>query len=163
MTGADDFIAYVSEQAQRAPADWAGAAWFILRISEDCANVQLQDVWRPRRFLGQMAGLPPLRFGTEGFDPELVDDLNPARHYIAFVFVGFWLPQLLAVLLLWLWEVAGFIRYKGEWSQRDIVCGQIGLRHGRLVNRYGAVVLPSLIAADLTAKSPQTSPIRVTA
>jgi hypothetical protein len=149
LGGVDALIRYVSAQASVAPAGWAGAAWFVMRTSEDGANIQLRDMWRPLRLLRQMAGAPHVRFGTEGFDTDLVDDRNPARHYLAFVFVGFWLPVLLATIVLWVWEVAGFIRYRGAWSQRDIACGKIGIRHGALVRTYGPVVLPALIAADL--------------
>ncbi len=148
-TGLDSFIEYVSSQAAVAPSGWAGAAWFILRVGEDCANIRLQDLSRPLRFLRQMAGVPPLRFSATRFRPDIVDDTLPARHYTAFLFVGFWLPKLAAVLVLYLWELAGFVRYGGYWSRRDIASGLLGIRHGALVGRYGPVVLPALIAADL--------------
>ena len=80
---------------------------------------------------------------------EVVDDYNPARHYMAFVFVGYWLSTLPAEIVLWCWEIAGFIRYRGQWSPKDIVSGKIGIRHGRLVRRYGAPILPGLVAAEL--------------
>jgi hypothetical protein len=148
-TGLDAFLAYLSTQAQAAPPGFAGAAWYILRIGEDCAHIRLQDMWRLRRFLRQMAGSPPLHFGTEGFSPALVDDYHPARHYVAFVFVGFWLPQWLALATLYAWEAAGFLRYGFRWSQHDVHCGLVGLRHGALVRAYGPVVLPGLAAAEL--------------
>lgn len=78
----------------------------------------------------------------------LVDDKNPARHYMAFVFLGFWLPTILAVMGLWLWEIAGLVRY-GYWATKDVRMGYVGIRHGRLLWRYGAVILPGLMAADL--------------
>ena len=108
------------------------------------------------RFLRQMAGAPPLQFGVEGFRRDLVDDLNPARHYTAFVFTGYWLPRWAALLVLWLWEVAGFVRYRGEWSWPDVSSGQVGIRHGRLVARYGPTVLPGLMAADLEERNTPT-------
>lgn len=152
-SGVDAFIAYLGRQAAVATPDWPGAVWFMLRIGEDCANIRLQDIWQPSRFLRQMAGAPPLRFDPGGFKTGLVDDRNPARHYVAFVLVGFWLPKRLALLLLYAWEVAGFVRYRGLWSQNDVACGHVGLRHGNLVRRYGATILPALVAADLAAKS----------
>ena len=152
LGGVDAFIHYVSTQAHVAPGGWAGAAWFILRIGEDVANIRLHDLWQPARFLRQMAAAPPLGFGVDGFITSLVDDRNPARHYLAFVFVGFWLPARLAKGVLYAWEVAGFIRYRGVWSPHDVACGKIGLRHGALVRSYGPVVLPALIAAELAHK-----------
>jgi hypothetical protein len=149
MNGFDAFLAYLSTQAQAAPAGFAGAAWFVLRAGEDCAYICLQDIWRPLRFLRQMAGNPPLRFSSEGFDPDLVDDHNPARHYIAFLFVGFWLPRLLALAVLVAWEVAGFLRYGFRWSQKDVRSGLIGLRHGAWVRRYGPTLLPGAAAGEL--------------
>ena len=133
-----------------APGGWLGAAWFILQLGEECAGIRLQDLWQPPRFLRQLASMPPLRFGVKGFNPAVVDDLEPARHYVAFVFVGFWLPRLLAVLVLYVWEVAGFFRYRGQWSQRDVNAGLIGLRHGRWVSALGPAVLPGLIAGELS-------------
>ena len=148
-SGLDAFLAYLSAQAQAAPAGFAGAAWFVLRVGEDCAYIRLQDMWRPLRFLAQMAGDPPLRFAVTGFDPALVDDFNPARHYIAFVFIGFWLPRLPALAVLYAWEVAGFLRYRFQWSQKDVRSGLIGLRHGAWVRQCGPVVLPGLAAGEL--------------
>ena len=149
--GLDAFIAYVSEQAVRAPRGWSGAAWFILQLSEECAGIRLQDMWQLPRFLHQLVNVPPRCFGAKDFNPRLVDDLEPARHYVAFVFVGFWLPRWLALLVLYAWEVAGFARYRGQWSQRDVNAGLIGLRHGRWVAALGPTVLPALIASELSA------------
>ena len=148
--GIDAFIAHVSARAAQAPPAWSGAAWFILQAGEECANIRLQDVGRPWRFLQQMASVPPLCFGPNGFAPQLVDDLLPARHYFAFVFVGFWLPRWLALLTLYAWEIAGFLRYGLHWSAPDLRMGRIGLRHGALVSRYGPTILPGVIAAELT-------------
>jgi len=74
-----------------------------------------------------------------------------SERYTAFVFLGFFFAYPLAVIGLWLWEVAGFIRYKGQWSQRDITCGYVGIRHGRQVRKHGPTVLPNLVADDLVA------------
>ena len=150
-SGVDAFIEAVSLQAGLVPDNAQGKVRFVLRIGEDYAFIRMRDVWRPRRFLGQMAGVPPIQFGTRGFDSAIVDDSNPARHYTAFVFVGFWLPGLLAILFLWAWEGLGFVRYRGLWSRQDIACGYVGIRHGRLVRRYGPHILPGLIAGDVAA------------
>jgi hypothetical protein len=148
--GVDAFIADVSRRAAHFSPN-GETTRFILEIGEAYACIRLQDVRRPAKFLSQMAQLPPVQFGTEGFRPNLVDDDAPARHYTAFVFVGYWLPRSLGGLVLWMWEILGFIRYGGEWSAPDIRMGRVGLRHGRLIRRNGAAILPSLIARDLAA------------
>lgn len=125
----------------------------IRRLSEDFAYIRLQDVWNPYKFLRQMEGNPPIRLGTKGFRHELVDDHNPARHYIAFVAMGFWLPYPLAIMVLYLWEVAGYIRYGFKWSSEDMLSGLTGVQHGNLVRHKGIDVLPALMAADLSATS----------
>jgi hypothetical protein len=146
------FADYIAACVAQAPPGWSGAAWFILAVSEECANLRLQDLWRPWRFLAQAATPPPLCFGPHGFAPHLVDDLLPARHYVAFLFVGFWLPRALAWVTLYLWEIAGFLRYGLRWSTPDLHLGLLGLRHGALVARYGPTILPALLAADLAAE-----------
>lgn len=150
LIGLDGLIAYVSDLVERMPTTPSGTTQLVLRMGEECAYIRLGDIGQPMRFLKQMAGAPPVRFGTKGFRADILDDYNPVRHYTAFVFVGFWLPTFAAVCLLWIWEVASFVRYKGHWSQKDIHSGIIGIRHGRLVRRYGATILPSLVAADLS-------------
>ncbi|MGB0387336.1 MAG: hypothetical protein ACPGWR_21155, partial [Ardenticatenaceae bacterium] len=66
-------------------------------------------------------------------------------------FVGFFLPYPLAGLCLWLWEVAGLIRY-GYWGKADMKLGWIGIDHGRQVRRDGAAVLANLIMQDLAER-----------
>jgi len=149
--GINAFIRFIRAQVNEASPGWKGTVGFILRISEDCAFIRLQDIWHPVRFFKQMSGKPPIRFGTQGFKKELLDDQNPARHYIAFVFVGFWLPYPLAALVLWLWEALGFLRY-GFFSQPDMELGWIGIAHGAQVRRHGATVLPHLIEQGLGEK-----------
>ena len=149
--GFDAFLAYLQKMAAQAPDGWPGSVWFLLRISEDCAGIRTQDVTNPLRFLRQMAVAPPLRFGADGFNPDVVDDAHPARHYIAFVFVGFWLPTLLAMLVLYAWEIAGFVRYAGYWSPKDVHSGQLGVVHGRWLRRTAPAVLPGLTAGALAA------------
>ncbi len=151
-TGVDALIAGVSRRAAQACAATRSTSWFVRSIAADYANIQLDDWRRPIRFLRQMEGAPPLHLGTEGFRTEIVDDLNPARHYIAFVFIGFYLPGFTAEMMLWLWEVASFVRYRGVWSWPDIASGRIGIAHGRLVRRYGPTVLPGLIAHHMAAR-----------
>jgi hypothetical protein len=126
----------------------------IRRLGEDFAYIRLQDVKQPLRFLRQMAGSPPIRLGLGGFRQDLIDDHDPARHYIAFVVVGFWVPRPLADLVLWLWEILGFIRYRGHWSRPDLDSGFVGIRHGRQVRRAGIEVLPDLLIRDV-AESPE--------
>ncbi len=155
-TGFERFLDYLQWMAAQAPAGWPGAVWFILRIGEDCAGICTRDMVRPVRFLRQMAAAPPVQFGATGFSPALTDDSNPARHYVAFVVVGFWLPIPLAVAVLYAWEVAGFVRYGGYWSPRDVASGQVGIRHGRAVRRLGPSVLPGLTAA-LVDRAPARS------
>lgn len=150
-SGFDQFNAYLQATARRAPEGWPGSVWYILRIAEDCAGICTQDVVRPFSFLRKMAGAPPLRFDVSGFSPKIVDDDNPARHYIAFVFVGFWLPEILAVPLLYAWELAGFVRYGGYWSPKDVVSGRIGNTHGRWLRRTSPAVLPALAAQALAS------------
>jgi hypothetical protein len=123
----------------------------VRRLSEDFAYIRWQDVGHPYKFLSQMEGNPPIQLGTKGFRPELVDDRNPARHYIAFVAMGYWLPYWMAVVVLYVWEVAGYIRYGFTWSPEDILSGKIGIQHGNTVRRQGVEVLPELMATDLAA------------
>ena len=143
------YLTYLEQQAAGAPATPAGARRFINQIAADCANVHAGDLRRPLRFLRQAASLPALRFGTSGFRTDLVDDENPARHYTAFVWIGFWFPYPLAWLIVWLWEMAGFFRYRGDWSANDVACGMIGIRHGRQVRRVGPAALAELVKRDL--------------
>jgi hypothetical protein len=123
----------------------------VRRLGEDFAYIRLQDIRNPYRFLRQMEGNPPIRLGTKGFRHELVDDHNPARHYMAFVAMGYWLPYVVAMAVLYLWEVAGYIRYGFTWSKEDMLSGLTGVRHGHAVRMQGIDVLPGLMAADLAA------------
>ena len=148
-SGHERFLAYLQRMASQAPPGWPGSVWFMLRIGEDCAGICTHDVTRPYRFLRQMAVAPPMQFGATGFSPAFTDDGNPARHYIAFVFVGFWLPRLPALAVLYAWEIAGFLRYRLQWSQKDVRSGLLGLHHGAWVREYGPVVLPGLVAGEL--------------
>jgi hypothetical protein len=152
-TGIDAFISDVSRRVAAASPNRQGTVCFMQGIAEAYAFIRLQDIHSPLRFLRQMAGAPPVQFGNKGFRCSLVDDQNPARHYTAFVFVGFWLPVLLATLVLWTWEVLSFFRYGGHWSPADMRMGQVGIQHGRLVRRYGPAILPGLIAKNLTEKN----------
>lgn len=156
QSGLDAFIDDVSSHARQVRPGFCGTVRFLLDISESYANIRLCDLKFPFRFLQQMADKPPKQFGTAGFDPQLVDDHAPARHYTAFIFVGFWLPSLLAILMLWLWEILGYIRYSATWSQNDVRLGYIGLRHGRTLRRYGPHILPRLIDRDLRCRKMQS-------
>ncbi|MFN8440904.1 MAG: hypothetical protein U0175_09050 [Caldilineaceae bacterium] len=148
-SGIDAFIRAVEKQATLASEQHTGANAFILKIGDDFAFIRLSDLHHPFKFLKQLAGAPPVQFGTKGFRSDIVDDKNPARHYTAFVFVGYWLPYALGWLVLWGWEILGYFRYRFQWSPNDIRCGMIGLRHGRAVRREGAQVLADYIRRDL--------------
>lgn len=149
QSGVAAFLADVKARAARSIAVGQSTTQFILEIGDAYAFIRLQDWRTPLRFLQQMAGAPPTEFGTKGFKRSIVDDENPARHYTAFVFVGYWLPMPLALLVLWAWEILGFVRYRGKWSQPDIRCGRLGIRHGRLVRQQGPEILAGLIERDL--------------
>ena len=144
------FVATIEEKAQSCNDDRSGRRQFVSELGSLCAGIHSDNMWRhPIRFLREMQGNPPRQFGTAGFHPEVVDDANPARHYMAFVVVGFWLPKILAIPVLYLWEIASFFRYKGHWSQKDIHSGMIGIRHGRAVASEGVQVLAPLARRDL--------------
>lgn len=149
LTGVESLIRGVSCYARDAYRGRVTPAKFINALADDYAFIRLRDVRSPIRFLRQMEGVPPIQLGTTGFRRDLVDDPNPARHYMAFVFVGYWLPYPLALVLLWVWEVAGFVRYGGVWSAKDVANGLVGIRHGHWVRTVDPVVLPALIAAEL--------------
>jgi hypothetical protein len=121
----------------------------VRRLAEDFAYIHLHDIRNPYRFLRQMEGAPPIRLGTKGFRRDMVDDLNPARHYIAFVAMGYWLPYWMAIAVLYLWEIAGYIRYGFQWSNEDMLSGLTGVRHGNAVRRQGIEVLPELMERDV--------------
>jgi hypothetical protein len=125
------------------------SAKVVRRLAEDFAFIRLQDVWHLYKFLRQMEGEPPIRLGTKGFRRDLVDDHNPARHYMAFVAMGYWLPVFLAKIVLYLWEIAGYIRYGFKWSPADMRSGRTGVRHGNTVRHHGIAVLPELMEAEL--------------
>jgi hypothetical protein len=149
--GLDGWIADLSAHVAQATPGWWGTVQFMLRIGERYAYIRLQDLFNPLRFLRQLEGAPPISFGTAGFHPSLLEegDANPARHYTAFLFVAFWLPSILAVPLLYAWEVLGYLRYRFHWSDADMLSGFYAIYHGRLVRRYGPTILPALIARDL--------------
>lgn len=152
-SGIDAFIRAVEKQAAIAIEQNTGTNAFILKIADDYAFIRLSDLHRPLKFLKQLAGAPPIQFGTQGFRPDIVDDKNPARHYIAFVFVGYWLPFVFGWLVLWGWEILGYFRYRFQWSPNDIRCGMVGLRHGRMVRKEGVQVLADYIRRDLKSTS----------
>ncbi len=147
--GLDAFIQATSQRAISYPLSLEGTRAFLLEFARRTAGIDLSSLSRPRRFLRQLVAMPPEVWGVEGFRASLIDDTNPARHYAAFVFVGYWLPDPLGYLALWLWELAGMVRY-GYWSIPDLRLGYIGLWHGRLVRRHGHTVLPALMARDLS-------------
>lgn len=155
--GFQGFLQDVRHQVAHTVAEQQSTRDFILTIGERYSYIRMEDLKHPVRFLKQLSGQPPVCFGAKGFRRELVDDREPARHYTAFVFVGYWLPTLLAIPVLWAWELLGFVRYRGNWSQPDIRCGNVGIRHGRAVRKEGAAILPDLIDRDLRAHNSVSS------
>jgi len=147
--GYNAFLQDLNKQIKAAEEEKQSTKEFIEQIADRYAYIRLADLHRPIQFLKQLSGKPPVRFGTAGFRAAIVDDQEPARHYTAFVFVGYWLPLILAQPLLWAWEILGFFRY-GHWSQPDIRSGNLGIRHGRAVRKAGPAVLPTLIQRDLS-------------
>lgn len=146
--GVNAFIEAINQQSKQCKAGWKGTIQFILQISDAYAGIRFKDISHPIRFLKQMIGNPPIGFGTYGFKRELIDDPQPMRHYIAFVFVGFWLPYPLAGLFLYIWEALGVLRH-GFWGEADMKLGWIGIKHGGQVRRNGPAVLIELIRQDL--------------
>lgn len=151
-TGLDAFIRGVSELAWLTYLGEVDGYRFVPELGDRYAYIRLRDVRRPVRFLRQMAGTPPIQLGNTGFRADILDDYNPARHYVALLFVGYYAPTWLAMLFLYAWEFAGFIRYGGNWSWPDIRSGILGIRHGELVRRYGPTILPALMAAQLAER-----------
>lgn len=148
-----DGVATLVKATRRYIAEADGESGAVIRrLAEDFAYIRLQDVGNPLKFLRQMEGAPPIRLGTRGFRPELIDDRNPARHYMAFVAMGYWLPRLLALGVLYVWEILGYVRYGFTWSAADMRCGLTGVQHGNAVRRHGVEVLPDLMARDLAAE-----------
>ncbi len=142
---------YIAEEAGNSKA-------VVSRLAEDFAYIHLQDVWNPYKFLRQMEGHPPVRLGTEGFRADIVDDTNPARHYIAFVALGFWMPKVVALVMLVGWELAGFVRYGFKWSKEDMASGLLGVRHGNAVRTRGIAVLPDLMEKELSPPTGDDTP-----
>ena len=123
----------------------------VRRLAADFAYIHLDDMRTPLKFFRQMEGAPPIKLGTGGFRPELIDDRNPARHYMAFVAMGYWLPKFFALAVLYVWEALGYVRYGFKWSAADMRCGLTGVQHGNAVRRQGVEVLPELMVRDLAA------------
>ena len=149
--GLPAYVAALEQKLQQFGADPQATTAFIICLGEEYAAIRLGDLRSPWRFLKQVAGEPPVVFNASGFRADLAENANDnvARHYTAFLFVGYWLPVGLAVPLLWAWEVLGFLRYRLHWSQQDMRSGRLGIQHGRAVRKTGASILPGLIIRDL--------------
>lgn len=147
MSGLPGLIAATEQYIAEEEGD---SARVVRRLAEDFAYIHFEDVRNPYKFLRQMEGQPPIRLGTKGFRRELVDDKNPARHYMAFVGMGYWLPYWMAICVLYLWEIAGYVRYGFQWSHEDMLSGLTGVRHGNAVRRESVALLPALMEADLS-------------
>lgn len=149
--GCTAFLADVRTRVKEATANEMETKNFVLQSARRYSNIDVNDaIRRPKQFLVQISGSPPVCFGTPGFVEKIVDDQEPARHYTAFVFVGYWLPKILAIPVLWAWEFLGMIRY-GHWSQPDVRSGYIGIDHGRAIRKQGFTLWPELIERDLKA------------
>lgn len=142
------FALYAGALADLAHAEGRSGAWFVLALARRCANVDFGALGRPRRFWRMLRQEPPICFGPRGFRAGLVDDFHPARHYSAFVLVGFFLPGPLARAFGWLWEWAEGVAL-GQFSPRDVGLSRLAARHGRAVRQRGPAALPALIRADL--------------
>lgn len=145
--GCAGFAAYVEyllrQGAGRPPR------WVVLTVARDCANVDVGRLpWRPLAFWRGLRTRPPVTFGPAGFRPTLVDDSEPARHYAAFLGVGYFLPAPLDLLFARLWERAEGIVFR-QYSAIDLALAELAVRHGRRARREGPAILPALIRADL--------------
>jgi hypothetical protein len=68
------------------------------------------------------------QFGSSGFRSDLVDDANPARHYVAYLAVGFQKGGLPGAAIAVARELPGICG--GGCSAQDIRLGVIGANHG---------------------------------
>jgi len=146
------FAAYAASLADLAQREGRRPAWYLLALARQCANVDFRRMRRPLRFWRMLRQEPPVCFGPRGFRTSLVDDFHPARHYSAFLLVGFFLPGPAARAFGWLWEWAEGI-VLGQFSPRDVGLSRLAIRHGRAVRRRGPAVLPALIQADLCRRN----------
>ena len=131
-----------------AAGEWRRPAWFVLELARQCANVDFGELRRPWRFWSMLRQEPPVCFGPRGFRPDLVDDFHPARHYSAFLLIGFFFPQPLAVAFSRLWEWSEGV-ILGQFSPNDVRMSQLAIRHGRAVRRAGPASLPALIRCEI--------------
>ena len=146
--GCHGFIEYVENLIERAAEEQRRPAWIMGTLARECANVDLRRLRRPLRFWHSLRELPPVRFGRDGFRRALVDDYHPARHYCAFLALGFFLPAWLAVPFARLWEWAEGVVF-GEYSPRDVALSELAIRHASALRRAGIDELPALIRRDL--------------
>ena len=146
--GCPAFAGYAETLAAQAAHEGRRTRWFMLELARQCGNVDLSRLGHPIRFWRSLRELPPKRFGNIGFRAELVDDFHPARHYVAFLMIGFFLPYPLALAFGWLWERAEGI-VLGEFSPRDVALGRLAIAHGRTVRQAGPAALPALIRKEL--------------
>jgi len=142
------FVAYVAEQAERAAGERRGARWLALTLAHQCANVDFHLLRRPLHFWRALRQEPPVCFGPRGFRGSLADDFHPARHYSAFLMIGYFLPYALAAAFAWLWEAAEGI-FLGGYSRCDVALSRIAVRHGNILRRQGPAALAPLILRDL--------------
>jgi hypothetical protein len=142
------FIQYVEQLIGQAAREGRRPTWVMTTLARRCANIDLRRLRRPLHFWRSLRQLPPVRFGRSGFRAALVDDYHPARHYCAFLAVGFFLPTFLAIPFARLWEWAEGVVF-GEYSRRDVDLSVLAIRHARVIRRSGIEHLPALIRRDL--------------
>lgn len=151
--GAAGLIERVEVYARLSSQHSKSSDWFIDTLSRQFAGLDPADWWRPWRWLHAMGSArPPEDVGAAGFRPEFVDDDRPARHYIAFVMIGYYLPYFLGWIIMYGWEILGRIRY-GTFSNKDVLLAKVGLKHGDMVRRRGPEIVADLIEQDLLIRN----------
>ncbi|MSP13068.1 MAG: hypothetical protein EXR62_08925 [Chloroflexi bacterium] len=153
VKGATGFVARVQYYAGLSSQHTRSSHWFIDTLACQFAGLDLADWWRPWRWFRAMGSAkPPEDMGPAGFRVDLVDDNRPARHYVAFLMIGYYLTYPLGWLVMYGWEILGWVRY-GSFSRTDILLAKVGLQHGVMIRRDGPEILADLIVRDLLERN----------
>ena len=72
--------------------------------------------------------VPPVNFGASGFNEALVDDKNPARHYVANLVAGFEAGPVVGTAIAVGRELPRICQ--GGCSFKDVRLGVVGVQHG---------------------------------
>lgn len=134
-----------SEGKQQEPTDCEKFAQYV----ESLAKNTKSDAEFIRILGEQIAGFPggnsevapqgvTPQFGSSGFRSELVDDRNPARHYVAYLAVGFQKGGLPGAAIAVGRELPGVCG--GGCSVEDIRLGVIGASHGASLRPNGQAI-----------------------